>query len=222
MGTTIIFDMDGVIFDSERVCLSCWSTVAEDWKLGDVEAVFRKCIGTNDHQTRMIVEEAYAPEYGEGIADRLLAESAKLWHLRYDEKPLPVKKGVKEILEYLRQMGVPVGLATSTRRAKAEEELKMAGLLSYFDGITGGDAVRISKPDPEIYRLACGEMKAEPGDVIAIEDSYNGIRSAHAAGIRPIMVPDMIPADDEMRSLSLKICGDLLEVKDYLEEQVFR
>ena len=221
MNTSILFDMDGVIFDSERACLSCWSVVAEKWGLEEVEPVFRKCIGTNDYQTRMIVEEAYAPEYGEGIADRLLAESSKQWHARYDEQPLPVKAGVTEILEYLKEKGVPVGLASSTKKAKAEEELRMAGLLSYFDRVIGGDAVKISKPDPEIYLIACKEMGTEPEAVIAIEDSYNGIRSAHAAGIRPIMVPDMVPPDEEMKRLSLAVCADLIETRAYLEEHIF-
>lgn len=217
---TVIFDMDGVIFDSERACLSCWGEIAERWELDNVEQVFRKCIGTNDYQTRMIVEEAYAPKYGDGISEKLLKESSKIWHSRYDENALPMKPGVVEILEFLGKNNVPVGLASSTKKASIERELKQAGLYNYFDNIIGGDAVKISKPDPEIYLLACNEMGADPKAVTAIEDSYNGIRSAYAAGIRPVMVPDMIEADDEMRRLSAVICKDLFEVKAFLEKEL--
>ncbi len=220
MTGTVIFDMDGVIFDSERACLSCWSEIAEKWKLENVEQVFRKCIGTNDYQTRMIVEEAYAPVFGEGISEKLLKESSRIWHSRFDENPLPMKTGVIEILEFLKINKVPVGLASSTKKASVEAELKQAGLYSYFDKIIGGDAVKISKPDPEIYLLACSEMGTEPGEATAIEDSYNGIRSAYAAGLRPIMVPDMIEADDEMRRLSAVICKDLSEVKAFFEKEL--
>ncbi|MCR5249450.1 MAG: HAD family phosphatase [Lachnospiraceae bacterium] len=216
MMEAVIFDMDGVIFDSERACLFCWSDLAGKWGLKDIETVFRRCIGTNKNQTRMILTEAYAGEFGEDIADRLMAESSVLFHARYDDNGLPMKDGVREILDGLKERGVPLGLASSTRKAAVEEELRAAGLLSYFDRIIGGDAVTISKPDPEIYLLACREMNVTPANTIAIEDSYNGIRSAHAAGMRPIMVPDLIPADDEMKRLSEAVFKDLSEVKEYL------
>ncbi|MBP5608098.1 MAG: HAD family phosphatase [Lachnospiraceae bacterium] len=217
---TVIFDMDGVIFDSERACLSCWREVADKWKLENVEQVFRNCIGTNAYQTRMIVEEAYSKEYGEGISDKLLNESSKIWHSRYDESPLPMKAGVLELLDFLKDNNVPVGLASSTKKTSVEAELKQAGLYSYFDKIIGGDAVKISKPDPEIYLLACEIMGTVPKDATAIEDSYNGIRSAYAAGLKPVMVPDMIPADDEMKKLSTVICNDLLEVISFFSKEL--
>ncbi len=212
MAEAVIFDMDGVIFDSERACLECWTKTAAEWQLDDIEKVFRKCIGTNANQTHMIVEEAYASRYGAGIADKLLGESYREFRLRYKDKPLPMKPGVKEILEHLKKSGVPTGLASSTAKAVAEAELKQAGLYDYFDKITGGDSVTISKPDPEIYLIACREMGVRPQVAIAIEDSYNGIRAAHAAGMQAVMVPDMIPADEEMKELCVMICSDLFEV----------
>ena len=216
----VIFDMDGVIFDSEQACLACWCELAERWGLDRIDEVFRKCIGTNLDQTRGIVENAYASRFGEGIANKLLKESSVLFHSRYDGGRLPVKPGTKELLEYLREQGVPMGLASSTRRESVEKELDAAGFLDYFETLTCGDAVRVSKPDPEIYLLACEAMRVKPEEAWAIEDSYNGIRSAHAAGLHPIMVPDVIPADDEMRKLSEFICKDLTEVRMLLAEHL--
>ena len=216
----IIFDMDGVIFDSEQACLNCWRELGAKWGLDDIGTVFRRCIGTNNKQTCDIVEEAYAGTHGSGIAERLMKESSVMFHTRYDNGRLPVKAGAAELLEYLKGKGVRLGLASSTRRQSVEKELDAAGFLKYFDSLTCGDEVKVSKPDPEIYQLACGAMQVEPADAWAIEDSYNGVRSAHAAGLNVIMVPDIIPADDEMRSLADMICGDLFEVRKAIEAGV--
>ncbi len=215
----VIFDMDGVIFDSERACLYTWTETAQKYGIRDVREVFDRCIGTNNNQTRQIVEDAYSGEFGEGIADKLLSESSRLFHEKYDGGNLPIKDGVKEILEYLREKKVRCAVASSTRKAVVEAELRDAGLIDYFEEIVGGDAVKISKPDPEIYLLACEQMKVKPENAYAIEDSFNGIRSAHAAGMKPIMVPDMIPADDEMRSLSTAVCDDLKAVIEYFDRR---
>ena len=183
-----------------------------------MEPVFKKCIGTNYAQTTDIVEEAFAPNMGAGIADKLLAESSRLFHEKFDGGRLPVKSGVKDILEYLKGEGVKVGVASSTRRDAVVKELTDAGFIDYFDIVVGGDAVKISKPNPEIYTIACRELGVEPSETFAIEDSYNGIRAAKAAGMRPIMVPDIIGPDDEMRELSEVICDDLSAVVQYFEK----
>ena len=211
----VIFDMDGVIFDSERACLDTWTEIASDYGMPDITDVFYRCIGTNKNQTRQIVENAYSEVYGPGISDKLLTESSRLFHEKYDGGRLPVKDGVRDILEYLKNEGIRCGLASSTKKASVVMELEEAGFAGFFEEIIGGDSVRISKPDPEIYLLACEKMHADPAHAFAIEDSYNGIRSAYAAGMRPIMVPDMIPADDEMKEKSVVICEDLKGVIRY-------
>ena len=215
----VIFDMDGVIFDSERACLYTWTEAAAGYGIEDVRDVFDRCIGTNMNQTRRIVEDAYAGTFGEGIADKLLSESSRLFHEIYDGGRLPVKNGVKEILEYLKSENIRCAVASSTRKAVVEAELRDAGLIDYFEEIVGGDSVKVSKPDPEIYLIACEKMKVDPARAFAIEDSYNGIRSAYAAGMRPIMVPDMIPADDEMIELSEVVCEDLLKLIEYFRRK---
>ncbi len=214
----VIFDMDGVIFDSERACLVTWTEAAAPYGITNSKEVFDKCIGTNNNQTHQIVEDAYKDQFGEGIADKLLSESSRLFHEKYDGGNLPIKDGVKDILEYLKAENIRCAVASSTRKAVVEAELRDAGFLDYFEEIVGGDSVKVSKPDPEIYLLACDKMNVDPQNAFAIEDSYNGIRSAYAAGMRPIMVPDMIPADDEMKKLSEVVCEDLLGVIDYLRD----
>lgn len=112
-----------------------------------------------------------------------------------------------------------MGLASSTRSTSVFGHLERSGFGKYFKAVITGDMVEHSKPRPDIYLLACRELGVDPEEAYAIEDSPNGIRAAHAAGMRPVMVPDMIAPDDEMRELSFLIRTDLFEVLDYLRKE---
>ena len=215
----VIFDMDGVIFDSEKALYDCWMEKAKehDLDLDLVSETYIKCIGTNDNQTTEIYETAFLPILGHEGCRTLWDEVTDFHKDRYKDGRLPIKPYVKEILDYLHDNSVRVGIASSSKKATVERQIGVAELDHYFDGIVGGDAVKISKPNPEIYLIACDEFGFRPEETFAIEDSFNGIRAAKAAGMRPIMVPDMIPADDEMRELSEHICSDLKEVIEYLK-----
>lgn len=213
----VIFDMDGVIFDSEKTLLDCWMETSSRYGI-DEEAVretYIKCIGTNDKQTREIYEGAFLQVLGRDKLEALWVESMELHRSRYADGRLPMKPGVKELLEYLKEMGACLGIASSSKKATVEAQVTAAGIREYFKSVIGGDAVTISKPNPEIYLIACRELGVDPKMTFAIEDSYNGIRASHAAGMRPIMVPDIIPADEEMKELSEVICKDLFEVEKF-------
>ena len=146
-------------------------------------------------------------------------KQASAWfHRQIERNGAPVKTGVREILEYLRRAGYPVGLASSTARPSVEDLLERAGIRGFFRTLTTGDMVEHSKPCPDIYLLACGSLGAEPAQTMAVEDSPNGIRAAWEAGMIPVMVPDLILPDQEMRDKSALICGDLLEVMGYLDK----
>ena len=214
----VIFDMDGVIFDSERTLLQCWIETARTYGVDEtlVRDAYIRCIGSNRNQTEEIYRSAFLDLLGEEKLWRVWDESFRLHRERYANGVLPVKPGVREILEYLKSLGIAVGVASSTPKETVEQRLDAAGLSPYFVGCIGGDAVRISKPDPEIYLLACDAFGFSPGNTFAIEDSFNGIRAASAAGLRPIMVPDIVPPDAEMRALSEAVCRDLFEAKDHL------
>ncbi|MDD7740922.1 MAG: HAD family phosphatase [Fusicatenibacter sp.] len=214
----VVFDMDGVIFDTEQLCLRCWRALAESFGVKDVEPMFRKCVGTNVNKTREIVLEAQGDDFP---FEEYRVRTSELFHKIEEEEGIPQKPGVKELLIWLKERKIPVGLASSTRRAAVEKELKDAGLFSYFDVIVGGDMVNQSKPHPEIYLRACRELRIDPKEVFAVEDSYNGIRSAFAAGMHPIMVPDLLPPDKEMEQKAERIFDSLLEVKTFFESQVW-
>lgn len=211
----VIFDMDGVIFDSERLVLEGWQEIAAKYGIKGMEEVLPRCLGVNAQATREIFREYYGQDFP---YDEYKKEASALFHSRYGNGKLPLKPGVKELLFYLKENGYLVGLASSTRQAIVEQEIRDAGLMPYFDNLVCGDMLKRSKPEPDIYLKACENLDVEPRMAIAVEDSYNGIRSAKRAGMVPVMVPDMVQPDEEMRSLAHKICKDLFEVKNWISE----
>ena len=211
----VIFDMDGVIFDSERLVLEGWQEIAAKYGLKGIEEVLPRSLGVNAQVPREIFRECHGQDFP---YDEYKKEASALFHSRYGNGKLPLKPGVKELLSYLKENGYLVGLASSTRQAIVEQEIRDAGLMPYFDNLVCGDMLKRSKPEPDIYLKACENLDVEPRMAVAVEDSYNGIRSAKRAGMVPVMVPDMVQPDEEMRSLAHKICKDLFEVKNWISE----
>ena len=200
----VLFDMDGVIFDSERAVLACWQEVGARFSLCGIEQVFVRCVGVNKQRTRQIFSEAY-PELD---FDRFDEAVRTLFLSRYDKGRLPLKPGVREILTALKEAGIHLALASSTRLVTVRRELDEAGL----DGVI----VQDPKPDPEIFLTAASLLDAAPADCWVIEDSFNGVRAAHAGGMHPIMVPDLLPPDAEMEEKAEIIVKDLFEAMAYL------
>ena len=213
-GFAVLFDMDGVIFDSERAVLAVWQELAAELGLREIEAVFHRCIGTNKDRTSGIFLQAY-PQQDFSAFDRLCRAR---FQARYGGGRLPVKPCARETLASFKARGVPLALASSTDSSVVRQELDEAGLLEYFDAVVGGDQVRRSKPDPEIFLTAASLLKTEPARCFVIEDSFNGVRAAAAAGMRPVMVPDLLPPDGEMERLAEAILPDLAAAKRYIME----
>ncbi len=210
----VVFDMDGILFDSERLVIGCWKEVAQKHGVSDVEETCRKCLGVNAAGARAIFLDTYGQDFP---YDAYKAEMSALYHSRYDNGRLPMKEGVEELLEYLQTRGKRIGLASSTRSQVVFQELADAGIAGYFDHIVGGDMVAKSKPEPDIFLKACEALGVLPEEAFAVEDSYNGIRAASAGKLRPLMVPDLMPPTEEMRQLAEGIFDSLKDVKRYLE-----
>ena len=209
----VVFDMDGLLFDTERLCMKSWVQVAKEWDIPDMEKVFPQCIGLNANDTRSLLLAHYGQDFP---LEKFQKEASDWFRADIAQNGLPVMTGVKEILSYLNTTDYLIGLASSTKSDSVVKKLEMAGIREYFSVIVTGDMVEHSKPRPDIYLLACEKLGVEPGQAYALEDSPNGIRAAHSAGMKPIMVPDMIAPDEEMERLSFLICKDLLEVKEWL------
>lgn len=216
---TIIFDMDGVIFDTENMFLSCWQKIAHDFGLTGMEAVYRQVIGVNAEATKAIYMDFYGADFA---YDELCKLAVDLFYEKYQAEGIPIKDGVIELLEFLARNDYHIGLASSTNTQTVKKHLAEAGLLPYFQVVVGGDMVEKSKPEPDIFlralTLMASSLQADitPGAVYVIEDSFNGVRAAHAAGMNVIMVPDIVKPDEVMKKLATKIFANLHEVKDFL------
>ncbi len=211
--SAVVFDMDGVIFDSESLVLTCWEKVARKHQIDGITEVLTACIGTTKVKTQEIVLNHYGEDFPFDEFDR---EASLLFHEIADGGGLPVKCGVREVLDYLKGQKAPVAVASSTRLETVSQELRQAGLYEYFQVVMGGDQLKRSKPEPDIYLMACSKLGVHPEHAYAIEDSYNGIRSAYSAGMKPIMVPDLLLPTEEMKEKSVVVLDNLLQVRDWL------
>ena len=220
MSCTVIFDMDGVLFDSENLILQNWKEIASKhgYDVEELSQVFYSCIGTNAVVTKEIVCDHYGEEFP---YEEFRTQSARLFKEKVQKYGMPIKPGVKELLILLKENGAKIGLASSTRKCLVEEELTEAGIREYFQVVVGGDMVEHSKPEPDVFLKCAQELSVDPKDVYIIEDSYNGIRAAKKAGATAIMVPDLIMPDEEMKHLSDHIMTTLSEVREWMEKNVF-
>lgn len=212
----IIFDMDGVIFDTERLYMDSWKKVGEKYGLENVEKMVFDCIGVTAERTREIV----LSYYGENFEyDKVRGEVMQLVAKTINSGKLGIKTGVFELLDFLKRHNIPAVIASSTKSDIVGRELEMMGLIDYFADITGGDEIQNSKPAPDIFLLAAKKLGFDKKDLIVIEDSFNGVRAAYSAGIRTFMVPDLLSPDDEMHQKA-EIFKSLLDVKKYLADSV--
>lgn len=210
----VVFDMDGVIFDSERAVMNCWLELAAKYGIKNIEKPYLACTGTTMARTKEIMLEAYGEEFP---YDTYAKEASGLYHEKYDGGKLPMKPGVVELLTFLKKENKKIALASSTRRQTVMNQLKDANILGFFDAVICGDMVQRSKPAPDIFLKACEELSVQPEKAYAIEDSYNGIRAAYAGKLRPIMVPDLLPENDEMEEKSEIVLESLIDVVEYLK-----
>lgn len=216
MDKAVIFDMDGILFDTENLYIQCWKQLGGCHQLEDIEATLKECIGTNEERTKSI----FKSHYGESFDIMYYREQVRSIFLNYTKTHgMPMKPGVYELLGYLKENGYRIGLASSTKIEDVKRELKEAGIYEYFEVLIGGDMVKTSKPSPDIYLLACEQLGIEPKIAIAIEDSLNGIRAAYAAGMKPIMVPDLMEPTPEIQKMLYQKLDSLLEVKEFLMKQ---
>lgn len=208
----IIFDMDGVILDSETISDITWKKAAEEKGLSVNDEILNACRGTNKNDTMIILKKYYGSDFD---SEAFLERTSELFHMIEEKDGIPLMPYAKEILEYLKPR-YRLALASSTRGPTVERQLKTAGVIDYFETRTTGEMVIHSKPDPEIYLMACKSIGVEPAECAAIEDSLNGIKSAFAAGLNPVMVVDKIKPTEEIRKMCLEVFDSLEDLKSVL------
>lgn len=199
-----IFDMDGVLFDTERLYQKTWRAVASEMGVTlPIEFTYAVSGSAKD-----AVVEAVRRFYGTDEPEKVIAEVYERMRVR-QQSPLPIKPGVTEILSFFREQGLKIAVASSTYHDLVEENLKRHDLIQYFDAVIGGDEVTKAKPEPDIFLFAAERIGLPPEECWIFEDSFNGIRAGHAAGAAPILVVDLMEPDEEIRSLSSDVFPDM-------------
>ena len=208
----IIFDMDGVIFDTEMIYLKVWSEVFEKYGYKMTKEIYASVLGTG----RENVKKVFVNHFGSDlpIDDMYIEKDDNL--AKEIEKCVPLKSGVYEILEYLKENDFKIALATSATSKRAFKQLKQANIENFFNAIVCRDEVRETKPNPDIFLKAADKLMVKPEQCIVIEDSSAGIEAAFNAGMLPIHVVDLKEADEKILSNSYKSFNDLSEIRNEL------
>lgn len=212
----VVFDMDGVLFDTQMIYYNTWFTVAKKLGLSDITEPADKCIGTNRKYQYSVLYDFYGPDFP---CEEFYTLKDKLFFEYVEQNGVPLKPGVIELLEYLKESGSKVAIASSSRRHIVEKHLNRHDMIKYFDVIVGGDMIERSKPAPDIYLKACELLETKPDESYAVEDSYNGLISAHDAGLKSVMVPDMLPFNEEIAPVVFRKFDSLLDFRDYLKKE---
>jgi len=209
----VIFDMDGLMIDSERIVQHAWNIVGERLGYGNLGEDIYHTMGLSVVGREQYFVDKYGTEFP---FQKFLSEYRKEYYDYVNENGIDAKPGLYQLLEKLKELGIPMVVATSTSRESAMKSLEAKKVTSYFEGFVCGDMVTESKPSPEIYLRACELIGVNPKNAIALEDSFNGIKAAYSAGMMPVMVPDLIKDTLEVDEILFAKCVDLNEVADWI------
>lgn len=215
MVKAVIFDMDGLMLDTERYGEQFHRRALEERGLPFLEGLSARITGRNHAEVRRILFEDYGPDYP---FEEVRARIGELWEEYLSGHPVPVKPGLFPLLDYLKERSIPAAVATSTSRATALPRLEKAGIAPYLSAMVFGDMVEKSKPEPDIFLTAAMKMEISPAEAMVLEDSPSGILAAHRAGMLPVMIPDLLPPDRELEGLLYRRLERLDEVIGLLEE----
>lgn len=204
-----IFDMDGLMIDSEKIVIMGYEFAMNKFGYGrEILDLAKSCIGLTYDDTRRKFNE----NMGNGFDyDTFKPYVSDFVHKYFKTNGVPVKKGLFELLEVLKNVGCKLCVATSTRESTARDELIDAKILPYFEDLVSGDKIQNGKPAPDIFLEAAKRIDVQPQNCIVFEDSINGIKAAYNAGMKAIMVPDMIEPTEEILPMIYKRLNSLDE-----------
>lgn len=212
----LVFDMDGLLLDSEKVVRRAWDYAGKKLGYRNFGDHIYNTVGFNLKRRTEYFRACLGEDFPIDIFTGLTRE--RYYQIAQSEG-IEVKPGAEELLVWAREKGLHLGLATSSRQIHAQESLRKAGLYDYFDGAVFGDSVKEGKPHPEIYWKACGAIGVCPSCAVALEDAPSGVLSAAAAGMRVIVVPDLVEPSAEILAKAWHRVNHLGEVIALLEEQ---
>jgi len=209
----VIFDMDGLMLDTERLAPAAWSDAARAVGVEFDMTLLPSMVGRNFRDCNALIVERHGEAYP-------TAELMRAWHVAYDaivaRDGIGLKPGLVELLDWLEREDIDKAVATSTRRDRAQAKLAQTGLLHRFTALVGGDEIARGKPAPDIFLLAAERLSRPPQDCVVLEDSEPGVRAALAAGMTPIMVPDLHPPSPALLAIGPLVLASLELVPAHL------
>jgi len=209
-----VFDMDGLLIDSESIALSLFEQTCEQYQLFDkasLRELFLSCVGTNATETDRRIKAALAEKIN---VEQFMVDCETRYNGHMTQHAIPVKAGVGKLLDALDRRNIPCVVATSSATHHAMIKLQNCNLAHRFKTVIGGEQVQKSKPEPDIFLAAAKSIAVEPQHCLAFEDSTNGVRAAVAAGMRVFQVPDLIPPDAELLALGHSVVSSLAQVEE--------
>ncbi len=210
----VIFDMDGLMFDTERLGMQMWEQELARQGLPCSPQLGSSIRGCNGEGIRRVFEETYGPAFDFSAA-RERVRAGIIQH--FQTVGVEVKPGLYPLLDWLKAQGIPLAVASSSRRINVENCCKSAGVLNRFTAVVCGDQVTHSKPDPEIFNLAAQALGVVPDECLVLEDSFNGVRAGAAGGFITVMVPDMDQPTPEIDALYTRKADSLTDVLELLK-----
>lgn len=212
--TGAIFDMDGILFDTEQIYQQTWHELAAERKVELASGFLQAISGSSGARMNQVLEEYYHVSDGAVLAQECMGRVRQKLAVH-----VPVKEGVHEILAFFKEKGMPIAVASSSLPGQIEANLKNAGIKTYFAEIVSGTEVEHGKPAPDIFLLAARRIGCAPQECFVFEDSENGVKAGFAAGCATFMVPDLIEPSSEIRQYCTRICRNLTEAQREIDER---
>jgi HAD superfamily hydrolase (TIGR01509 family) len=214
--TTIIFDLDGLMFDTERVAEKALILALDDMGITPRVDLYETMIG----RTLRNAARQLRAEFGEDFdAEGAIALADKYFDQYIDKNGIPKKPGILELLDTIEHAGLKKAVASSSPREYVERKLTNTGIITRFNAYIGGDEISRGKPAPDLFLKAAELVQEKPAHCLVLEDSFAGVKGAHAAGMKVIMVPDIVQPTAEIRALSYQVCDSLHDVCLLLEKE---
>ena len=215
----VIFDMDGLMFDTEPIYYQANQNTADKLGMDYSFKVYEQFIGSGDIEYRTKMRKIYS-NHGDDLLDQFFVDSTKeleyiLLHGQVDMKP-----GLLELLKYLQKEKIIAIVASSTNRILVDQLLERLNVRQYFQGVIGGDEVEMAKPHPEIFNRAFDKTKLEDKqNALVLEDSKNGVKAAYGAELPTILIPDLLTPDEEIKDKVVAVFSDLHQVINYINNK---
>ena len=210
----IIFDMDGLMIDSERVTFECYQEILKGMNLTMDEEFYKTLLGK---PLKGIYQRFYDVYGNDFPIEDVIKDVHALMAKRFETEGVPIKTGLKSLLEYLKENNYKTIVATSSNRDRVDTILSQAQITDYFDDSICGDEVTKGKPNPEVFLKSCQKLGVNVDEAIVLEDSEAGIQASYDAGIKVICIPDMKYPEKQYEEKTFKILKDLNDVTEYLK-----